>query len=200
MVKADFNSYGARRGNHEVMMRGTFANIRIKNLMLDGIEGGYAKKLPEGDVDFVYNVAMRYKAEGTPLLVIAGKEYGTGSSRDWAAKGTYLLGIKAVLAESFERIHRSNLVGMGVLPLEFLPGENRETLGLTGYEVYDILGLEDLKPRKLVDIVARREDGSEVRFQAIARLDTPVEVDYYKNGGILQTVLLNMLKEAKATE
>lgn len=196
----DFNSYGSRRGNHEVMMRGTFANIRIKNLMLDGIEGGYAKKLPEGDVDFVYNVAMRYKAEGTPLLVIAGKEYGTGSSRDWAAKGTYLLGIKAVLAESFERIHRSNLVGMGVLPLEFLPGENRETLGLTGYEVYDILGLEDLKPRKLVDIVARREDGSEVRFQAIARLDTPVEVDYYKNGGILQTVLLNMLKEAKATE
>ena len=196
----DFNSYGSRRGNHEVMMRGTFANIRIKNLMLDGIEGGYAKKLPEGDVDFVYNVAMRYKAEGTPLLVIAGKEYGTGSSRDWAAKGTYLLGIRAVLAESFERIHRSNLVGMGVLPLEFLPGENRETLGLTGYEVYDILGLEDLKPRKLVDIVARREDGSEVRFQAIARLDTPVEVDYYKNGGILQTVLLNMLKEAKATE
>lgn len=118
----DFNSYGSRRGNHEVMMRGTFANIRIKNLMLDGIEGGYAKKLPEGDVDFVYNVAMRYKAEGTPLLVIAGKEYGTGSSRDWAAKGTYLLGIRAVLAESFERIHRSNLVGMGVLPLEFLPG------------------------------------------------------------------------------
>ncbi|GAB5602566.1 aconitate hydratase AcnA [Thermus sp. FJN-A] len=194
----DFNSYGSRRGNHEVMMRGTFANIRIKNLMLEGIEGGYAKKLPEGDVDFVYNVAMRYKAEGTPLLVIAGKEYGTGSSRDWAAKGTYLLGIKAVLAESYERIHRSNLVGMGVLPLEFLPGQNRETLGLTGYEVYDILGLEDLEPRKLVEVVARREDGSEVRFQAIARLDTPVEVDYYKNGGILQTVLLQMLKEAKA--
>jgi aconitate hydratase len=166
--------------------------------MLDGIEGGYAKKLPEGDVDFVYNVATRYKAEGTPLLVIAGKEYGTGSSRDWAAKGTYLLGIKAVLAESYERIHRSNLVGMGVLPLEFLPGENRETLGLTGYEVYDILGLTDLYPRKRVDVVARREDGFEVRFQAIARLDTPVEVDYYKNGGILQTVLLNMLKEARA--
>jgi aconitate hydratase len=195
---ADFNSYGARRGNHEVMVRGTFANIRIKNLMLDGIEGGYAKKLPEGDVDFVYDVAMRYKAEGTPLVVIAGKEYGTGSSRDWAAKGTYLLGIKAVLAESFERIHRSNLVGMGVLPLEFLPGQNRESLGLTGYEVYEILGLSDLKPRKLVDIVARREDGSEVRFQALARLDTWVEVDYYKNGGILQTVLLNILKEAKA--
>ncbi len=194
----EFNSYGARRGNHEVMMRGTFANIRIKNLMLDGIEGGYAKKLPEGEVDFVYNVAMRYKAEGTPLIVIAGKEYGTGSSRDWAAKGTYLLGIKAVLAESFERIHRSNLVGMGVLPLEFLPGENRETLGLTGYEVYDILGLEDLHPRKKVEVVARREDGTEIRFQAIARLDTPVEVDYYRNGGILQTVLLNILKEEEA--
>ncbi|MBW6395467.1 MAG: aconitate hydratase AcnA [Thermus sp.] len=194
----DFNSYGSRRGNHEVMMRGTFANIRIKNLMLDGVEGGYAKKLPEGEVDFVYHVAMRYQEEGTPLVVIAGKEYGTGSSRDWAAKGTFLLGIKAVLAESFERIHRSNLVGMGVLPLEFLPGENRETLGLTGYEVYDILGLEDLTPRKRVEVVARREDGTEVRFQAIARLDTPVEVDYYKNGGILQTVLLNMLKKAKA--
>jgi len=194
----DFNSYGSRRGNHEVMMRGTFANIRIKNLMLEGVEGGYAKKLPEGEVDFVYNVAMRYKAEGTPLLVIAGKEYGTGSSRDWAAKGTYLLGVKAVLAESFERVPRCNLVGMGVLPLEFLPGENRETLGLTGYEVYDILGLEDLFPRKRVEVVARREDGSEIRFQAIARLDTKVEVDYYQNGGILQTVLLNLLKEAKA--
>ncbi len=193
----EFNSYGSRRGNHEVMMRGTFANIRIKNLMLDGVEGGYAKKLPEGDVDFVYNVAMRYKAEGTPLLVIAGKEYGTGSSRDWAAKGTYLLGVKAVLAESFERIHRSNLVGMGVLPLEFRPGENRESLGLTGYEVFEILGLEDLYPKKEVEVVARREDGREIRFKAVARLDTPVEVDYYKNGGILQTVLKRMLEETR---
>ncbi|MER3536910.1 MAG: aconitate hydratase AcnA [Thermus sp.] len=193
----EFNSYGSRRGNHEVMMRGTFANIRIKNLMLDGVEGGYAKKLPEGDVDFVYNVAMRYKAEGTPLLVIAGKEYGTGSSRDWAAKGTYLLGVKAVLAESFERIHRSNLVGMGVLPLEFRPGENRESLGLTGYEVFEILGLEDLYPKKEVEVVARQEDGREIRFKAVARLDTPVEVDYYKNGGILQTVLKRMLEEAR---
>ncbi|MGQ9753269.1 MAG: aconitate hydratase AcnA [Thermaceae bacterium] len=193
----EFNSYGARRGNHEVMMRGTFANIRIKNLMLDGVEGGYAKKLPEGEVDFVYNVAMRYGAEGTPLLVIAGKEYGTGSSRDWAAKGTHLLGVKAVLAESFERIHRSNLVGMGVLPLEFKPGENREVLGLTGYEVYDILGLEDLHPRKEVEVVARL-DGKEIRFQAIARLDTPVEVEYYKEGGILQTVLRKMLAEKPA--
>ncbi|MGQ9734989.1 MAG: aconitate hydratase AcnA [Thermaceae bacterium] len=193
----EFNSYGARRGNHEVMMRGTFANIRIKNLMLDGVEGGYAKKLPEGEVDFVYNVAMRYGAEGTPLLVIAGKEYGTGSSRDWAAKGTHLLGVRAVLAESFERIHRSNLVGMGVLPLEFKPGENREVLGLTGYEVYDILGLEDLHPRKEVEVVARL-DGKEIRFQAIARLDTPVEVEYYKEGGILQTVLRKMLAEKPA--
>ena len=195
----EFNSYGSRRGNHEVMMRGTFANIRIKNEMLDGVEGGYTKG-PDGAQTSIYDAAMAYQDAGTPLVIFAGIEYGAGSSRDWAAKGTYLLGIRAVLAESFERIHRSNLVGMGVLPLEFLPGENRETLGLTGYEVYDILGLEDLKPRKLVDIVARREDGSEVRFQAIARLDTPVEVDYYKNGGILQTVLLNMLKEAKATE
>ncbi|MGQ9692948.1 MAG: aconitate hydratase AcnA [Thermaceae bacterium] len=193
----EFNSYGARRGNHEVMMRGTFANIRIKNLMLDGVEGGYAKKLPEGEVDFIYNVAMRYGAEGTPLLVIAGKEYGTGSSRDWAAKGTHLLGVKAVLAESFERIHRSNLVGMGVLPLEFKPGENREVLGLTGYEVYDILGLEDLHPRKEVEVVARL-DGKEIRFQAIARLDTPVEVEYYKEVGILQTVLRKMLAEKPA--
>jgi len=191
----EFNSYGSRRGNHEVMIRGTFANIRIKNLMLEGIEGGYAKKLPEGDVDFVFNVAMRYKQEGTPLLVIAGKEYGTGSSRDWAAKGTYLLGVKAVLAESFERIHRSNLVGMGVLPLEFVQGQNRETLGLNGYEVYDILGLEDLQPRKVLEVVAKRDDGFVTRFQAVARLDTVVEVDYYKNGGILHTVLLDILKD-----
>ena len=191
----EFNSYGSRRGNHEVMIRGTFANIRIKNLMLEGIEGGYAKKLPEGDVDFVFNVAMRYKQERTPLLVIAGKEYGTGSSRDWAAKGTYLLGVKAVLAESFERIHRSNLVGMGVLPLEFVQGQNRETLGLNGYEVYDILGLEDLQPRKVLEVVAKRDDGFVTRFQALARLDTVVEVDYYKNGGILHTVLLDILKD-----
>jgi aconitase (EC 4.2.1.3) len=194
----DFNSYGSRRGNHEVMMRGTFANIRIRNEMLGGEQGGNTLYIPTGEKMAIYDAAMKYQASGTPLVVIAGQEYGTGSSRDWAAKGTYLLGIKAVLAESYERIHRSNLVGMGVLPLEFLPGENRETLGLTGYEVYDILGLTDLYPRKRVDVVARREDGSEVRFQAIARLDTPVEVDYYKNGGILQTVLLNMLNEARA--
>jgi aconitate hydratase len=205
---ADFNSYGSRRGNHEVMMRGTFANIRIRNLMLDGKEGPYTKKLPKsdrgaepgsGEEMFVYDAAMQYKAEGTPLIVIGGAEYGNGSSRDWAAKGTYLLGVKAVIAQSFERIHRSNLVGMGVLPLQFQPGQNAASLGLTGYEVYDILGLEDITPGKELTVVATRADGSQVSFQVKARIDTLVEVDYYKNGGILQTVLKNMLSEkAKA--
>jgi aconitate hydratase len=205
---ADFNSYGSRRGNHEVMMRGTFANIRIRNLMLEGVEGGYTKKLPKselgsepgsGEQMFVYDAAMQYKAEGVPLIVIGGVEYGNGSSRDWAAKGTYLLGVKAVIAQSFERIHRSNLVGMGVLPLEFKAGVSAASLGLTGYEVYDILGLEDLTPGKELTVVARKADGSEVSFKVTARVDTPVEVDYYKNGGILQTVLKHMLEEkAKA--
>ncbi|GIW35277.1 aconitate hydratase AcnA [Meiothermus sp.] len=205
---ADFNSYGSRRGNHEVMMRGTFANIRIRNLMLDGKEGPYTKKLPKsdrgaepgsGEEMFVYDAAMQYKAEGTPLVVLGGIEYGNGSSRDWAAKGTYLLGIKAVIAQSFERIHRSNLVGMGVLPLQFQPGQNAASLGLTGYEVFDILGLEDITPGKELTVVATRADGSQVSFQVKARIDTPVEVDYYRNGGILQTVLKNMLSEkAKA--
>ncbi len=198
---AEFNSFGSRRGNHEVMMRGTFANIRIKNLMLDGVEGGYTVKLPEGERMFIYDAAMKYKQEGTPLVVIGGKEYGTGSSRDWAAKGTYLLGVKAVIAESFERIHRSNLVGMGVLPLQFKPGESAKSLGLNGFETYDILGLnEDLKPGSELTVVAKKPDGSEVRFNVIVRLDTPVEVDYYKNGGILQTVLRRLLKEAKRAE
>jgi aconitate hydratase len=148
---------------------------------------------------FVYDAAMQYKAEGTPLIVIGGAEYGNGSSRDWAAKGTYLLGVKAVIAQSFERIHRSNLVGMGVLPLQFQPGQNAASLGLTGYEVYDILGLEDITPGKELTVVATRADGSQVSFQVKARIDTLVEVDYYKNGGILQTVLKNMLSEkAKA--
>ncbi len=199
---ADFNSYGSRRGNHEVMMRGTFANIRIRNLMLGGKEGPYTKKLPKSDRGaepgsgeelFVYDAAMQYKAEGTPLIVIGGIEYGNGSSRDWAAKGTYLLGVKAVIAQSFERIHRSNLVGMGVLPLQFQPGQSAASLGLTGYEVYDILGIEDLTPGKELTVVATRADGSQVRFPVKARIDTPVELDYYKNGGILQTVLKNML-------
>ncbi|MER3553877.1 MAG: aconitate hydratase AcnA [Meiothermus sp.] len=190
---ADFNSYGSRRGNHEVMMRGTFANIRIKNLMLEDVEGPYTKK--DGEQMFVYDAAMAYKAEGTPLVVIGGKEYGSGSSRDWAAKGTFLLGIKAVIAESFERIHRSNLVGMGVLPLVFVEGQNAASLGLTGYETYDILGLENITPGMEVTVVATKADGSKTEFKTKARIDTAVEADYYKNGGILQTVLKNMLAE-----
>jgi len=188
----EFNSYGARRGNHEVMMRGTFANIRIKNLLLPGTEGGITVHFPSGETLPIYEAAMRYKEAGIPLVVIAGKEYGSGSSRDWAAKGTILLGVRAVLAESFERIHRSNLVGMGVLPLQFQPGENRETLGLTGRERYSILGIRDLQPRQTVTVVAREENGNEKRFTAIARIDTPVEVEYYRHGGILQMVLRQM--------
>jgi aconitate hydratase len=193
---ADFNSYGARRGNHQVMMRGTFANIRIKNEMVPGIEGGISKHYPSGDVAPIYDVAMRYKAEGVPLVVFGGKEYGTGSSRDWAAKGTFLLGVKAVIAESFERIHRSNLVGMGVLPLVFKDGENRQTLGLKGDEQVDILGIENLKPRMMLDVVITRADGSVVKTQVLCRVDTADEVEYYRNGGILNYVLREMAKAA----
>lgn len=190
----EFNSYGSRRGNDRVMVRGTFANIRLKNLMLPGVEGGYTLHIPSGEQMTIFDAAERYKNEGTPLLVIAGKEYGTGSSRDWAAKGTLLLGVRAVIAESFERIHRSNLVGMGVLPLQFTDGQNAESLGLTGKELYDIEGIHDgIGPRQKLDVVATREDGSQVRFATIARLDTPVDVLYYKNGGILHTVLRNFL-------
>ncbi len=191
---ADFNTYGARRGNHEVMMRGTFANVRLKNLLVPGREGWWTRHLPSGDVMTVYDAAMRYKAEGTPLLVLAGKQYGAGSSRDWAAKGVYLLGVRAVIAESFERIHRSNLVGMGVLPLQFRPGEGWKTLGLDGTEVFDIVGIsEGLKPRKELTVRARKADGSTVEFKVIARLDTPIEVEYYRHGGILQYVLRKLL-------
>jgi aconitate hydratase len=192
----DFNSYGARRGNHEVMMRGTFANIRIRNEMVPGVEGGVSKHYPSGDVAPIYTVAMRYKKEGVPLVVIGGKEYGTGSSRDWAAKGTFLLGVKAVIAESFERIHRSNLVGMGVLPLVFKEGENRQTLALRGDEVIDILGVETLSPRKMMDVVITRADGSQVKTQVLCRVDTADEVEYYRNGGILHYVLRGMAKAA----
>ncbi|MFH5924778.1 aconitate hydratase AcnA [Roseomonas xinghualingensis] len=188
----DFNSYGARRGNHEVMMRGTFANIRIKNELVPGIEGGITKHFPSGEVMPIYDAAMKYKAEGVPLVIFGGKEYGTGSSRDWAAKGTMLLGVKAVIAESFERIHRSNLVGMGVLPLVFKPGEDRQTLGITGEETVDILGLENLKPRMMLDIVIHRADGTEVKTQVQCRVDTADEVEYYKQGGILHYVLRSM--------
>ncbi|NPA90454.1 MAG: aconitate hydratase AcnA [Chloroflexi bacterium] len=192
----DFNTYGARRGNHEVMMRGTFANIRLRNLLVPDKEGGWTIYLPTGEVMTIYDAAMKYKEKGIPLLVIAGKEYGTGSSRDWAAKGTLLLGIKAVIAESFERIHRSNLVGVGVLPLEFLPGENKDTLGLTGREVYDIEGLsDDIQPGQLVTVRARDEDGTEKVFQVKVRLDTPIEVEYYRHGGILQYVLRHLVQK-----
>ena len=194
----DFNSFGSRRGNHEVMMRGTFANIRIKNQLVPGTEGGWTIYLPTGEKMFIYDAAMKYQADGTPLLVIAGKEYGTGSSRDWAAKGTALLGVKAVLAESFERIHRSNLIGMGVLPLQFHEGENKESLGLTGKEVYSIEGIAaGLKPNQDVQVTAKSDDGSTKTFSVLVRLDTPVEVEYYQNGGILQTVLRNMIKAGK---
>jgi aconitate hydratase len=194
----DFNSYGARRGNHEVMVRGTFANIRIKNLMLPGVEGGYTSYLPTGEQLSIYDAAMRYKADGTSLLVIAGKEYGTGSSRDWAAKGTMLLGVEAVLAESFERIHRSNLIGMGVLPLQFVPGESAHTYDLTGQETFDILGISDgMTAGQAITVRAQRPDGGSFTFQVRSRIDTPVEVEYYRNGGILQTVLRNMVKESQ---
>jgi len=197
----DFNSYGARRGNHEVMMRGTFANIRIKNEMVPGVEGGVTKYVPTGDVMPIYDASMKYQAEGTPLIVIAGQEYGTGSSRDWAAKGTRLLGVRAVIAESFERIHRSNLVGMGVLPLQFKAGTDRKTLKLDGTETFDIAGVEaGLKPRMDLTLTITRKDGSVEKVPVLCRIDTVDEVDYFKHGGILQYVLRNMLTEAKAAE
>jgi aconitate hydratase len=190
VAPADFNQYGARRGHHEVMMRGTFGNIRLKNKLVEGKEGPYTLRLPSGEQAFIYDAAMAYKAEGTPCVIIAGKEYGSGSSRDWAAKGTTLLGVRAVIAESYERIHRSNLVGMGVLPLQFLPGENAASLGLTGRESYTIAGVSELAPRQVVTVIARSDDdGSERSFQAIARLDGPIEVDYLRQGGILPAVL-----------
>ena len=187
----DFNSYGARRGHHEVMMRGTFGNIRLRNRLADGKEGPYTVHLPDGEPGFIFDAAMRYAAEGVPAIVIAGREYGSGSSRDWAAKGPQLLGIRAVIAESYERIHRSNLVGMGILPLQFLPGESAEGLGLTGREAYTIAGLTgDLEPRMELTVVAQPDDGGAERsFRVTARLDGPIEVDYYRQGGILPAVL-----------
>ena len=189
----DFNSYGSRRGNHEVMVRGTFANVRIKN-QLASQEGGYTTHIPTGEEMYVYDAAMRYREENTPLVVLAGKEYGTGSSRDWAAKGTKLLGVRAVIADTYERIHRSNLVGMGVLPLQFLEGENAETLGLTGTEAFNITGIADnMVPGKLADVEAVRDGQAPVHFQAQARLDSDIEVAYYRNGGILNYVLRQFL-------
>ncbi|MEE4339710.1 aconitate hydratase AcnA [Erythrobacter sp.] len=187
VAKKDFNSYGSRRGNHEVMMRGTFANIRIKNEMVPGVEGGYTTY--NGEQMPIYDAAMKHKADGTPLVVVAGKEYGTGSSRDWAAKGTILLGVRAVIVESFERIHRSNLVGMGVLPLQFKEGDTRETLGLTADDTFSIKGLADLKPAQDVEIEVTRADGTKFAFSALCRIDTANEMEYYRNGGILHYVL-----------
>ena len=196
VAKKDFNSYGSRRGNDRVMVRGTFANIRLKNQLVPGVEGGVTVHFPDGERMSIYDAAMRYKQEGVPLLVIAGKEYGAGSSRDWAAKGTLLLGSRAVLAESFERIHRSNLVGMGVLPLQFSEGQNAASLGLTGQETFDVTGLDDrILPGAVVTVSAATPDGSQGSFQAVARLDSAIEVNYYRNGGILPTVLRNLLKK-----
>ena len=188
----DFNSYGARRGNHEVMVRGTLANIRLRNLMAPGTEGGWTTHVPTGEKMFIYDASVRYQAEGTPLLIIAGKEYGSGSSRDWAAKGTLLLGVRAVIAESFERIHRSNLVGMGVLPIQFLPGENRETLGLTGSEQYSIEGI----PQAIESGAKARVRAGEKSFEVVVRIDTPMEAEYYRNGGILPYVLRQLATDA----
>lgn len=191
---ADFNQYGARRGNDRVMTRGTFANIRLKNLLVPGTEGGITKYLPTGDVLSIYDASVKYKASNTALVVLAGAEYGTGSSRDWAAKGTYLLGIRGVIATSFERIHRSNLVGMGVLPLQFREGESRESLDLDGTEVFEIALDDNLKPRQAVEVTAKKADGSVVHFVTTCRIDTPVEVKYYRNGGILHSVLRDLAK------
>ena len=189
----DFNSYGARRGNHEVMMRGTFANIRLRNLLAPGTEGGWTLHQPSGDKMSIFDAAMRYHQESVPLIIIAGTEYGAGSSRDWAAKGTLLLGVRAVIAESYERIHRSNLVGMGVLPLEFLPGQTPESLGLTGRESFSVEGVSTLTPRAQLTVRARENGGKEIKFQALARVDAPEELAYYRHGGILPYVLRQML-------
>jgi aconitate hydratase len=199
--KADFNSYGARRGNHDVMIRGTFANVRIKNLMIppraDGTrtEGGVTLFQPSGKQMFIYDAAMSYIARGTPTVVFGGEEYGTGSSRDWAAKGTQLLGVKAVVARSFERIHRSNLVGMGVLPLQFKGSDSVEAIGIRGDEEFDITGLEDIRPQMDVTLVIRRSDGSRQEVPLLCRIDTPVEVDYYRHGGILPYVLRALMTD-----
>jgi aconitate hydratase len=193
--KKDFNSYGSRRGNDRVMVRGTFANIRLKNAMVPGVEGGVTVHQPSGERMDIYDAALRYRKDGVPLVILAGKEYGSGSSRDWAAKGTLLLGARAVVACSFERIHRSNLVGMGVLPLVFQPGQNAESLGLTGAETVSLRGLSgELRPRQDVTVEVTRADGTKTSFTGTARLDTAVEIGYYKNGGILQTVLRKMLR------
>lgn len=195
VARKDFNSYGSRRGNHHVMMRGTFANIRIKNMLTPGVEGNSTVHLPSGERMSFFDAAEKYRATDTPLLILAGKEYGSGSSRDWAAKGPALLGVRVVIAESYERIHRSNLVGMGILPLQFMPGENVAVLGLTGKEHFDFHVPADIKPGDHLKVTARLEDGSEKTFEVVNRIDTPVETEYYRNGGILHTVLKNLARK-----
>jgi aconitate hydratase len=201
VTQANFNSYGARRGNHEVMMRGTFANIRIRNEMLSNVEGGMTKHLPSGEQMPIYDAAMKYIAQGTPTVVFGGEEYGSGSSRDWAAKGTLLLGIKAVCVRSFERIHRSNLVGMGVLPLQFKGNDSAQSLGLDGTEMVDVVGIENgIRPQMDVKLVITRKDGAKKEVTVLLRIDTPIEVDYYLHGGILPYVLRDLVSQgAKAT-
>ena len=186
----DFNSFGSRRGNHEVMVRGTFGNIRLRNMLAPGSEGSWTNYFPDDKVTTIYEASLGYRENQTPLVVLAGKEYGTGSSRDWAAKGTTLLGVRAVIAQSYERIHRSNLVGMGVLPLQFKDGQSAQSLGLRGDETIDISGLDDsLQPGQALNVTAGRPGGAQTQFEVTTRIDTPVEVEYYRNGGILQTVL-----------
>jgi len=197
VTKKDFNSYGARRGNHEVMVRGTFANIRLKNLLVPGTEGGVTVHIPTGQQMSIYDASMKYQAERTPLVILAGKEYGAGSSRDWAAKGTALLGVKAVIAESYERIHRSNLIGMGVVPLEYRAGETAASLGLTGKETFDIEGL-GLERAKEIKVTATGADGKKKQFTAVVRIDTPKEQDYFIHGGILQYVLRQLASGKQA--
>jgi aconitate hydratase len=192
--RRDWNSYGSRRGNHEVMIRGTFANIRIKNLLVPGTEGGITRYFPTDETMSIYDAAMKYADAGVPLVVLGGKDYGMGSSRDWAAKGTLLLGVKATIVENYERIHRSNLIGMGVLPLQFREGETAASLGLTGEETFDIPVNDHVAPRQEIAVTATKPDGTQMTFQAVVRLDTDVEVDYYRNGGILHYVLRDYLR------
>jgi aconitate hydratase len=193
----EFNSYGSRRGNDKVMVRGTFANVRIKNLMMPGTEGGITIHYPGGEKMSIYDAAMKYQGAHIPLVILAGHDYGMGSSRDWAAKGTALLGVKAVITASFERIHRSNLVGMGVLPLQFEHGASAHSLGLKGNETFDVTGVDEIKPRELATLVVHREDGSTQDVSVRVRIDTPVEVDIYKHGGILPFVLRQIIGSTK---
>jgi len=192
---ADFNSFGSRRGNDRVMTRGTFGNIRLRNELAPGTEGGWTHNWLSGEVTSIYEAARSYREAGVPTVVLAGADYGMGSSRDWAAKGTFLLGVKAVLATTYERIHRSNLIGMGVLPLEFPDGESAESHGLTGRETYSIAVDDDLQPGQEVEVTVTDEDGAAKTLRTICRIDTPIEVDYYRNGGILHTVLRNLVKD-----